>query len=670
VAIATARGRVGLSQGHLADALGIRPSSVSQWEHEATTPTLAMFRKVVAVLGPWPLLRVLLPSDLPDGAAVEADPQASRPDRHPAADPGRAGPVVKDASGTGPIPGLGAAIATARRQARLSQTGLADTLGIAQPSVGQWEREATTPTLAMFRKVVAVLGPWPLLGVLLRPDAPDKPAVGGDVDRQVRRPDRQDLARLIDQGRSDTAIGHRYGVGATTVSQWRQTGGLEPPAPRRGRPSALPTRHELAGLVDQGLSDEEIGRRYGRAASTVMAWRSGYGLLRANPSERPSPQMVARLVAEGLSDKEIGRRYGVADPTVATWRRAAGVRRERRPGVDAQRALKLRQQGLPAADIAEELGCSVWTVYKVSQPARGATTGGRAERLSSSSRQPSGRRPAKEELAGLIKQGLPDREIGERYGVPDWTVVGWRRKYKLVRKPPLEPPSKEELTELVEQGLSDQKIGERYGKSGRWVASLRRSYDLRQPPPMTPPSKEELAELVGQGLSDHKIGERYGRSGSWVASLRGSYDLPQPPRVRVDPAEVLELSGQGLASIFHEDLSLCEVETGLARSAAIRTLDETHCPDRLAGLCTIGRPDRRHQAAGGHTPGPVGAVAAGQQPPDMQAGGCRQGRPGQPGGGSRLNAATSAFAQGQSRSKRNRCRRAWRTSLAAACHSR
>jgi hypothetical protein len=73
-----------------------------------------------------------------------------------------------------------------------------------------------------------------------------------------------------------------------------------------------------------------------------------------------------------------------------------------------------------------------------------------------------------------------------------------------------------------------------------------------------------------------------------------------------------------------------------------------------------------HQAAGGHTPAPVGAVAAGQQPPDTQAGGCRQGRPGQPGGGSRLNAATSAVAQGQSWSKRNRCRRAWRTRRATA----
>jgi hypothetical protein len=43
-----------------------------------------------------------------------------------------------------------------------------------------------------------------------------------------------------------------------------------------------------------------------------------------------------------------------------------------------------------------------------------------------------------------------------------------------------------------------------------------------------------------------------------------------------------------LASTFHEDLSLCEVEAELAGSATVGMVDGPHCPDRLAGLCAVG----------------------------------------------------------------------------------
>jgi transcriptional regulator with XRE-family HTH domain len=68
------------------------------------------------------------------------------------------------------VPGLAHQIRAARQQAGLSQTDLAHQLGIRQSSVGQWERGATTPTLGMFRRMVAVLGPWPLLQALLPED--------------------------------------------------------------------------------------------------------------------------------------------------------------------------------------------------------------------------------------------------------------------------------------------------------------------------------------------------------------------------------------------------------------------------------------------------------------------------------------------------------------------
>jgi len=68
--IQAARHKAGLTQADLADALGVRQSSVGQWERGATTPTLGMFHCMVAVLGPWPLLEVLVPSDQPQNAAA------------------------------------------------------------------------------------------------------------------------------------------------------------------------------------------------------------------------------------------------------------------------------------------------------------------------------------------------------------------------------------------------------------------------------------------------------------------------------------------------------------------------------------------------------------------------------------------------------------------------
>jgi DNA-binding XRE family transcriptional regulator len=74
-------------------------------------------------------------------------------------------------AGRGSIPGLARQIRAARRQAGLSQADLADQLGIRQSSVGQWERGATTPTLGMFHRMIAVLGP----GRCWRPYFPKAP---------------------------------------------------------------------------------------------------------------------------------------------------------------------------------------------------------------------------------------------------------------------------------------------------------------------------------------------------------------------------------------------------------------------------------------------------------------------------------------------------------------
>ncbi len=229
--------------------------------------------------------------------------------------------MVSARTGRVSIPRLAEGIRTARGQAGLSQAELATQLGIGQSSVGQWERGATTPTLVMFHRIVAVVGPWPLLEVLLPPDQPLSAAIlERTADQPVGRPDPQEQARLVDQGHSNLEIGRRYGAPAAAVSQWREAAGLPPAIPRR-----RPSPRELADLVAEGLSNETIGHRYGRSAETVAKWCQADS--RRRPRGWPSPQELAGLVARGLSDLQIGRRYGVVSGTVKLWRYEAELLR-------------------------------------------------------------------------------------------------------------------------------------------------------------------------------------------------------------------------------------------------------------------------------------------------------------------------------------------------------
>jgi len=333
--------------------------------------------------------------------------------------------VVSARTGRVSIPRLAEGIRTARGQAGLSQAELATQLGIGQSSVGQWERGATTPTLVMFHRIVAVVGPWPLLEVLLPPDQPLSAAIlERTADQPVGRPDPQEQARLVDQGHSNLEIGRRYGAPAAAVSQWREAAGLPPAIPRRRpspreladlvaeglsdetighrygrsaetvakwcqadsrrRPRGWPSPQELAGLVARGLSDLQIGQRYGVVSGTVKLWRYEAELLRYHPSKRPSPQTLARLVAEGLTDRAIGQRYGKSPQTVVRWRLADGLVRQRATvEVDVARVQELRGQGLPIPDVAATLGYTPSQVSRASRTAR--TTGQQGTPLGSAS---------------------------------------------------------------------------------------------------------------------------------------------------------------------------------------------------------------------------------------------------------------------------------------------
>jgi hypothetical protein len=197
-----------------------------------------------------------------------------------------------------------------------------------------------------------------------RADGPLSAQRGGGA-ALAPRPSRKKLVRLVNKGLSDAVIGRRYRRAPATVAKWRQAEGLERPRGSR------PPRQELKALLVQGLSDRTIGQRYGVKTGTVRIWRYDYELARVDPAARPSRETLAGLISQGLSDASIGQRYGRAAMTVAGWRSKDGLRRER-PGSGVDPVRELRRQGLPAPDVAAELGCTTGQVYRASRTPKAA----------------------------------------------------------------------------------------------------------------------------------------------------------------------------------------------------------------------------------------------------------------------------------------------------------
>lgn len=301
-----ARQAARLTQSEVAAEVGVQQSTVSQWERGQVIPTLPLYCGLIAVLGPWPLLEALLPPDNTADPAVRAQmPRSGRPGA------------------------IAASIRAARRAVGLTQAQLGVRVGVRQSAVGQWEGGRTIPTLPMLRRLVGVLGPWPLLGALLPPE--------------------------------------RAGTASSLVAL---------PPSRDGRPS----REELARLVVQeGRSDQQLAAQFGQPIWVILRWRRGYRLDRAASSSRalgrpaqlarPSPEELARLVIQqGRSDQELAARYGCSAATIKSWRAAYGLVRERRR-IDRAQVLSLVRRGLPVDEIAEAVGCTPSPIYQIAKAA-------------------------------------------------------------------------------------------------------------------------------------------------------------------------------------------------------------------------------------------------------------------------------------------------------------
>src|SRR6267378_2988436 len=107
--------------------------------------------------------------------------------------------------------------------------------------------------------------------------------------------EKETLAGMLDEGLSVEEIGRRVGRHPSTIGYWVTKHGLVPPLRDRHAAKGAIPREQLEALIQEKLPLSEIARRVGRSYSTVRYWAKRYGLetahLRRLKSSIKPPEM-------------------------------------------------------------------------------------------------------------------------------------------------------------------------------------------------------------------------------------------------------------------------------------------------------------------------------------------------------------------------------------------
>jgi transposase len=208
-----------------------------------------------------------------------------------------------------------------------------------------------------------------------------------------------------------------------------------------------PPRETLHTLVVEGLSNTEIGKRYGRSRSTVWRWLQALKIERPRSpealaiSERPPREkLVTLFVEERWSPEQIGAHYGRSRTTVYRWLHELEIERPR-----SSWALTVSKGYL--AGLYERLG----TMEKVAEHEH--VTMGQVERAMDHhqierrrpawpSESQARQRPPTAELRRLyLDQQWSMRRMADHYGCSSRTIHEWLSApdVNIPRRPPGRP---------------------------------------------------------------------------------------------------------------------------------------------------------------------------------------------------------------------------------------
>jgi transposase len=122
--------------------------------------------------------------------------------------------------------------------------------------------------------------------------------------------DESSLRLLLAQGMSVEEIGRRFRRDASTVTYWMRKYGIEAPNRERYAAKGAIPQARLEGLVASGMSIAEIAKMVGRGKGTVRYWLRMYGLRTAG-DRRGQHAALARAAGRQEVERECGR-HGLA----------------------------------------------------------------------------------------------------------------------------------------------------------------------------------------------------------------------------------------------------------------------------------------------------------------------------------------------------------------------
>lgn len=109
--------------------------------------------------------------------------------------------------------------------------------------------------------------------------------------------DKDSLQLLLAQGVSVEQIGRRFGKDPSTISYWMRKHGLQAPNREKYAARGGLERAQLEELVGQGMTIREIATEVERSMGTVRHWLGRYGLRTQNGRGSRNPQ-AARLARD------------------------------------------------------------------------------------------------------------------------------------------------------------------------------------------------------------------------------------------------------------------------------------------------------------------------------------------------------------------------------------
>lgn len=155
---------------------------------------------------------------------------------------------------------------------------------------------------------------------------------GLDV-RELRRPTREDVKRLVDRGYTLTELCIYFDVTKGTMRRWLKDYGLKLNGRKRDTtPARIPKSLLEKWYVEEGLSVPKISRELGVSESTVYSYLRRYGISRRRRrgGEVKKEDIVKLYVHEGLSVRETARRLRIGTDRLLELMDRYGIERRKK----------------------------------------------------------------------------------------------------------------------------------------------------------------------------------------------------------------------------------------------------------------------------------------------------------------------------------------------------